>query len=75
MGKAVVSTPAGVNGLDLKSGHDIAIANNAALFAEAIERLSENPAERVAIEKNARMTAVAEFDWQAIGRNATATWR
>jgi GT2 family glycosyltransferase/glycosyltransferase involved in cell wall biosynthesis len=74
MGKAVVSTAAGVNGLDLKSGHDVAIASGAATFAAAVERLSENPAERAALERNARMTAVARFDWQASGRNATAIY-
>jgi GT2 family glycosyltransferase/glycosyltransferase involved in cell wall biosynthesis len=74
MGKAVVSTPAGVNGLELKSGHDVAIANSAAAFRKAIERLSENPAERAAIERNARMTAVAKFDWQAIGKSANAIY-
>jgi glycosyltransferase involved in cell wall biosynthesis len=74
MGKAVVGTAAGVNGLDLKSGHDVAIASGAAAFAEAVERLSENPAERAAIERNARMTAVARFDWAAIGRSANAIY-
>jgi glycosyltransferase involved in cell wall biosynthesis len=74
MGKAVVGTPAGVSGLDLKSGHDVAIANSAAAFAEAVGRLSENPAQRAAIERNARMTAVARFDWQAIGKSAAAIY-
>jgi GT2 family glycosyltransferase/glycosyltransferase involved in cell wall biosynthesis len=74
MGKAVVGTPAGVSGLDLKSGHDVAIANSAAAFVEAVGRLSENPAQRAAIERNARMTAVARFDWQAIGKGAAAIY-
>jgi glycosyltransferase involved in cell wall biosynthesis len=68
MGKVVVSTPAGINGLDLKSGYDVAIADTAAEFAAAIEGLSADPPGRAAIEKNARNTAVASFDWSAIGR-------
>ena len=74
MGKAVVSTAAGVNGLELRSGHDVVIANSAAAFAEAIGRLSENPAERAAIGKNARITAVTKYKWEVIATNATAIY-
>ncbi len=46
MGKALVSTPAGVNGLDLTPGEDFVLAHSAAEMAAAIEKLLTDPAAR-----------------------------
>ncbi len=75
MGKAVVSTSAGVNGLELKSGRDLVVANNAAAFAAAVERLADNPEQRLEMQRNARLAAVEKFDWRAIGEIANALLR
>lgn len=44
-GRPVVSTPAGVNGLDLVAGEDYLLARSAEEMAAAIERLLASPAE------------------------------
>jgi glycosyltransferase involved in cell wall biosynthesis len=66
MGKAIVSTPAGVNGLDLQAGKDVIVAATGAEMAAAIRDLLENPAKRDLIERQARMTVERRFDWDVI---------
>ncbi|HVY93733.1 MAG TPA: glycosyltransferase, partial [Bryobacteraceae bacterium] len=65
MGKAVVSTPAGVNGLDLAPGRDFLLAQNAEEFAGGIRELSADRERRIAIEQAARETAL-RYDWRGI---------
>jgi GT2 family glycosyltransferase/glycosyltransferase involved in cell wall biosynthesis len=66
MGKAVVSTPAGINGLDLNPGTDVMIVNTGPEMARAILGLLENPARRQAMERAARLTVESSFDWDVI---------
>jgi glycosyltransferase involved in cell wall biosynthesis len=65
MGKAVVSTAAGVHGLDLAAGEDFVLAESPAEFAAAIERLFED---RAAVERQARRTVESRYGWDAIAR-------
>jgi GT2 family glycosyltransferase/glycosyltransferase involved in cell wall biosynthesis len=46
MGKAIVSTEAGVHGIELERGKDLVVANSAEEMAEAILRLLGHPQER-----------------------------
>jgi glycosyltransferase involved in cell wall biosynthesis len=66
MGKAIVSTPAGINGLDLEPGKDVVVANTGAEIARAIRNLIEDPATRRTIEQQARETVERRFDWDVI---------
>jgi glycosyltransferase involved in cell wall biosynthesis len=66
MGKAVVSTPAGISGLDLESGKDVIVASSGAEMAQAILELFDDPAKRYCIEYQARRTVESRFDWDAI---------
>ena len=66
MGKAIVSTPAGINGLDLNPGQDVIVAESGAEMAAAICSLFENPEQRQAIEREARRTAERQYDWNVI---------
>lgn len=69
MGKAIVSTPAGINGLhELQNGHDVIVANTGPEMDEAIGQLFANPHQRRAIEASAHRTAVEKFDWDVIAR-------
>jgi len=68
MGKAIVSTPAGVNGLDLTAGHDVVVVNTGAEMADAVRDLLENPEKRRLIEEHARETVERRFDWDEIAR-------
>jgi glycosyltransferase involved in cell wall biosynthesis len=67
MGKAVVSTPAGINGLDLDAG-DVAVADSAVEMAQAIAGLIADPSRRRLLESHARATAERRFDWDSIAR-------
>ncbi len=71
MGRAVVSTPAGVNGLAVTPGQDVMVATSAAQMARHIEDLSSDPQKRKTIEKHARQTAL-RCDWREIA-NAQAS--
>jgi GT2 family glycosyltransferase/glycosyltransferase involved in cell wall biosynthesis len=66
MGKAIVSTEAGINGLDLARGHDVIVANAAEEMAAAILRLLDSPEQRKALERHARKTAELRYGWDAI---------
>ena len=65
MGKAIVSTPAGVNGLDLSPGQDFLLAQRAEEFASGVEALAADRERRIAIEQAARETAL-RYDWRGI---------
>jgi glycosyltransferase involved in cell wall biosynthesis len=72
MGKAVVSTPAGVNGLDLSPGEDFVLVHSAAEMADAIEDLFRN---RSMLERNARATVERAFSWDAIAKVQSDLYR
>ncbi len=50
MGKAVISTPAGVNGIDLAPGEDFVLVRTASEMAAAIENLLAVPADRAQLK-------------------------
>jgi GT2 family glycosyltransferase len=66
MGKAIVSTPAGINGLDLNPGVDVMVAKTGAEMARAILDLFENPMRRQVMEREARATVERAFGWDVI---------
>jgi len=68
MGKAIVSTPAGINGLDLTPGSDVVAVQSGAEMTAAIKDLLMNPEKRTAIGRQARTTVERGFDWDAIAR-------
>ncbi len=68
MGKAIVSTPAGINGLDLVDGRDVIVARDGESMAQAIRDLIDEPARRASLEREARATAVRDYDWDVIAK-------
>ena len=68
MRKAIVTTPAGINGLDLVDGRDVRVASTGAEMAAGVARLIDNPSERKALESTARRTAEEQYGWDRIGR-------
>jgi len=68
MGKLVVSTPAGINGLDLKPDSDLIVVTSAAEMAERIRT-----ADPKAFERQARETALL-YDWSRIAREQLALY-
>jgi glycosyltransferase involved in cell wall biosynthesis len=61
-GRAVVSTPAGAQGLALTPGRDLLVAPLGDEFAAAVVRLLENDAERAALAAAGR-AAVERYAW------------
>ena len=66
MGKAIVSTDAGVHGLELERGADVIVANSPEGMAAEITRILRSPTERVALERHARVTAQRAYGWRAM---------
>ncbi len=65
MGKAVVSTTIGAEGLDVHPGEDILLADDPAGFAAAIVRLLRDPSLR-ARHGQAAAALAARYDWPVI---------
>jgi GT2 family glycosyltransferase/glycosyltransferase involved in cell wall biosynthesis len=74
MGKAVVSTDAGVNGLCLTPGEDFVLVHTAREMAAAIEKLLADPAGRVRIEAAARARVERDYSWDTIARAQSALY-
>jgi glycosyltransferase involved in cell wall biosynthesis len=75
MGKAVVSTPAGVNGLDLVDGRDFLLARTAPEMARVIEGLLADQLGRRALEVNARVLAESRYNWDRIAEKQARLYR
>ena len=68
MGKAIVTTAIGAEGIAGKDGQEFMIANTNNEFAEAVIRLLQNPAKQQEIGQNARIYSEKVFDNTAIGK-------
>jgi glycosyltransferase involved in cell wall biosynthesis len=66
MGKAVVSTSVGAEGLDLVPGRELVVADGAVAFADAVVALLRDPARRAELGAAGRAAVVARYDWQVI---------
>ena len=69
MGKAVVSTTIGAEGLPVTQGKNIVIADQPAEFAQAVVRLVRDQATRQQIEAAARRLVVDHYDWSAVAND------
>ncbi|MGJ5816812.1 glycosyltransferase [Paludibaculum fermentans] len=75
MAKAVVSTPAGINGLDLNPGKDVLVVQSGAEMAGAVKALLLDPDQRRRIEAAARRTVEAHYNWDAVAAAQSALYR
>jgi GT2 family glycosyltransferase/glycosyltransferase involved in cell wall biosynthesis len=75
MGKAIVSTEAGIHGLELVRDHDVIVTNKPEIMAAAISHLLEFPEDRRDLERHARETAQRLYDWNAIAEQQAALYR
>ena len=64
-GKAIVSTPVGAEGLPVKNGENIVLAESPQEFAKAVVSLIRNRATRRQFEMNARAVAESGLSWRA----------
>lgn len=73
-GVPVVSLPHRLEGLDLKDGRDITVANNSDEFKDKIEMLLNHFELRKEIARKAREFVEREYSWEVIGKNLTRIW-
>ena len=66
MGKAIVSTARGVEGIALTPDRDAVIADAPDAFARAVIALLREPERRRALGRAARALAAAKYDWRKI---------
>lgn len=69
-GKAVVSTSLGAEGLDLRPGVDLEIADDPGLFAETCVRLLRDRLARERLGLSGRNRVLSQYAWDQIGRIA-----
>jgi glycosyltransferase involved in cell wall biosynthesis len=72
MGKAVVSTTVGAEGLTLESGRHFLAADTPHDFAHAIIRLLRDPARRQALGDAGRALVEAHYSWPTVARQFEA---
>ncbi|MES2177442.1 MAG: glycosyltransferase family 4 protein [Gemmatimonadota bacterium] len=75
MGKALVSTTVGCEGLDARDGDNIVIRDTPADFAQAVIELLAGAELRQRIGRSARRTAERVYDWEVIGVDMLAHYR
>jgi len=66
MGKAVVSTTVGAEGLPVVDGTHVVIADQPDAFAHAVVALMRDPVRRAALESAARTLVMERYDWSAV---------
>lgn len=71
MGKPVVSTTLGAEGLDLRHNESILLADEPQAFARCVIALVDDPRLARRIGANARAHVAAQFDWNCIGERVS----
>ena len=66
LGRPVVSTTLGAEGLDVVDGEHLLLADTAAAFAEAVIRLLEDPELSARIAGAARALVEERYDWDTV---------
>jgi glycosyltransferase involved in cell wall biosynthesis len=72
MGKPVVSTTLGAEGLEVNHGVDILLADTPNDFAGAVVRLLNDPGERKRIARNACSLVETRYAWSSVTKSAMA---
>jgi polysaccharide biosynthesis protein PslH len=66
MGKAVVSTSLGCEGIDAKSGDTISLADRPEMFARAVVELLRKPEQALRLGARGRTFVLKHYDWNRI---------
>jgi polysaccharide biosynthesis protein PslH len=67
LGTPVVSTPKGVEGLDLIPGQDCLVGEDARSFAKALTTLLKDEMLRRRLSINGQRTVIDRYDWEKVG--------
>jgi glycosyltransferase involved in cell wall biosynthesis len=74
MGKAVVSTSVGCEGLEVRPGENILVADTPEAFADAVLSLLRDRELRRRLGRGGRATVEARYAWDAVGRAMTEAY-
>ena len=74
MGKAVVSTSLGCEGLDARDGENILIRDTADAIADGVAQVLGDAQLRMRLERNARRTALETYSWPIVGARMRAAY-
>jgi len=74
LGRAVVSTTIGCEGIDVSHGRDILVADQAEAFAACVVSLLRDPAARAALAARARQTVERGYDWPLLAARQLAVY-
>jgi glycosyltransferase involved in cell wall biosynthesis len=75
MGKAIVSTALGAEGIEAVPGRDILIEDEPAAFADTVNRLLSQPGLATRIGQSARQLAVERYGWGGAARTLESFYR
>jgi glycosyltransferase involved in cell wall biosynthesis len=75
MGKAIVSTTLGAEGIEAVPGRDILIEDQPAAFADAVNRLLAEPSLAAHIGQSARRLAVERYAWSGAAQALEGFYR
>jgi len=75
MGKAIVSTPGGINGLELEVGKVVRVASTGPEMAAEIIDITKHYMKRINLQRAARHAAERDFDWDVIARRQGEIYR
>lgn len=75
MGKAIVSTTLGAEGIEAVPGRDLLVEDEPAAFADAVSRLFAEPSLAARIGKSARRLAVERYAWSGVARALEGFYR
>ena len=75
MGKAIVSSTLGVEGIEVVPGRDILVEDEPAAFADAVNRLLAEPDLAARIGRSARQLAVDRYGWSEAARTLEGFYR
>jgi polysaccharide biosynthesis protein PslH len=75
MGKAIVSTTLGAEGIEAVPGRDILIEDEPAVFADTVNRLLAQPDLAARIGQSARRLAVERYAWSSAARALEGFYR
>jgi polysaccharide biosynthesis protein PslH len=68
MGKAIISTSIGAEGLPVENNKQIVLADSKEDFAQRVIELLRNPVRRSQLEKAGRLLVESEYGWPAVAR-------
>ena len=75
MGKAIVSTTLGAEGIEAVPGRDILIEDHPVAFADAVNRLLAEPGLATRIGQSARRLAVERYAWSGAAQALEGFYR